>query len=101
MFLLVLLWLLQPVSDVPIDQKRNLYSLAEAGSEYCPDIEMTWGALAALHYDHSDPAEQGRFAAAKRDWFGVFRKVGNRAIACELLMDKYGPGARLELFQFK
>lgn len=85
-----------------IDDKRKLYALGEAGPEYCPNIETGWFKMAAIGYDMSaDQDEYQRFKAAKNDWFQTFRKVGSRAVVCEFLMDKFGPGSPSELFQFK
>lgn len=84
-----------------MEEKRKLYSLMEAAPEYCPDIETKWFAKGALEYNMSAPGEYQRFDDERRNWLRTFRDVGSRPIVCEALMQRYGPGGDLEIFQFK
>lgn len=89
-------------ADASVDQKRKLYALGDAGAEYCPKITTAWFAMGSIGYDmNADDQEYSRFAAEKRHWFETFKAVGSRDVACELLMEKYGPGADFELFKWK
>ncbi|MDX8513524.1 hypothetical protein [Mesorhizobium captivum] len=90
------------VAGASIDERRKLYALGTAGVEYCPQITNPWFALGSIGYDmNADEGEYQRYAAEEKNWFETFRKVGSRAVVCELLMQKYGPGADFELFKFK
>ncbi|MGX5827162.1 hypothetical protein [Mesorhizobium sp. 43Arga] len=85
-----------------IEERRKLYALGEAGPEWCPNIETGWFKLGAIGYDMSaDEGEYRRYKAVKNEWFESFRKVGNQAVVCQFLMDKFGPGTALELFQYR
>ncbi|RWC25913.1 MAG: hypothetical protein EOS27_27055 [Mesorhizobium sp.] len=89
-------------ADALIAEKRKLYALGTAGVEYCPQITNPWFALGSIGYDmNTDNNEYQRYAAEEKNWFETFRKVGSRDVVCELLMQKYGPGADFELFRWK
>lgn len=91
----------QASADASLDAKRRLYALGKAGAEYCPGIKTGLMAMGAIGYDLSDDTELARFQAEKQNWFDTFQKVGSRALACELLMRQYGPGAEFQMFWFK
>ncbi|TGS89390.1 hypothetical protein EN817_03320 [Mesorhizobium sp. M3A.F.Ca.ET.174.01.1.1] len=85
-----------------VDDRRKLYALGEAGPEYCPNIETGWFKMGAIGYDMSaDEGEYQRYKAAKNQWFQTFRNVGSQPVVCQFLMDKFGPGTVLELFQYR
>lgn len=84
-----------------IDDRRKLYALGEAGPEYCPNIETGWFKMGAIGYDMSADGEWQRYKAVKDEWFQTFRKVGSHDVVCQFLMDKFGPGTALELFQYR
>lgn len=89
-------------AEATVAQKRKLYALADAGPAYCPEIKAPWYVLGSIHYNmSSDDAEYGRYKAEFDDWLRTFRSVGNRAVVCQMLMDTYGPGTKLELFQYR
>lgn len=89
-------------ADASIAEKRKLYALGTAGAEYCPQITNPWFALGSIGYDMNvDEGEYQRFAAEEKNWFKTFQAAGSRDVVCELLMQKYGPGANFELFKFK
>jgi hypothetical protein len=80
--------------------KRQIYALAVAGAEFCPNLENPMFALGAIGYRITD--EEGpAYLAERQKWFDVFRSIGNRDLVCETLANEYGPGAKIQLFQFK
>jgi hypothetical protein len=82
-------------------EKRKLYALALAGPAYCPSIETSFTAKAAINYDMN--ASEGEYDLMDQDrqaWFKIF-KLAPRAAVCESLMQNYGPGGKFEMFQFK
>lgn len=92
-------------AETKFEAGRRAYALMEAGAEYCPNLENTWTAGAMVMEGYSyDPlvndAEIHRLLAEKQKFFETFRSVP-RAIVCEMLMQEFGPGGRLHLFQFR
>lgn len=85
------------------DQKRKLYALMNAAPEYCPDIETRWFVQGSIGYefDAEDVAEWKRLEAAEQEWFSLFQQIGHRTVACEAIMQEYGPGGTIELFQWE
>lgn len=83
-----------------IEERRKLYALGEAGPEYCPNIEVGWFKMGAIGYDMASDDYQ-LYKAARNQWFEMFRKVGSQPVVCQFLMDKFGPGTPLELFQYR
>lgn len=81
-------------------QRRKLYALTEVAPRYCPGIETGWFVRGSIRYPMSDD-DFGLYKQAEDEWLEEFKKVGSRAVACEALMQVYGPGGKLELFQFE
>ena len=84
-----------------VTQKRTLYALMDAAPEYCPDIETRMFAKGALRYDMGAPGEYELFSAERKRWLDLLKNIGSREVACASVMDKYGAGNRLELFQYR
>ena len=95
-------------AETPFESGRRAYATMQAGAEYCPDIEETWVAAATIKevfgYGYAaftdNPAEWRRLQAQKDKLFEAFRSVP-RLMVCEYLMQQFGPGGRLHLFQFR
>lgn len=84
------------------EQKRRLYAMATAAPEWCPNIETRWFTRGAIDYDlNASDGEYDLFDAERREWLRTFRQAGSRAAVCEAIMLQYGPGAELELFQYR
>lgn len=92
-------------ADTTADKGIRLYALAEAGSEYCPEIEMTFLVrpviARAFGFDAGAAIRDGRLDAERTRWFGVFRSGPGRAIVCAQLMDSFGPGNSPQLFEWR
>ena len=94
------------IADSRYEAGRKAYAIMQAGAEYCPDIEETWTALAIIRegygYDplKADDAEYGRVLLEKQKMFDTFR-TSPRVLVCDMLMQEFGPGARVHLFQFR
>ena len=106
--LTALTWSGTATAEDPDAEKRAhgliIYAMAEAGSEYCPDIKIRFGTRMTISevFGYSPPVDDTAIAELEREkqaLFTAFRSVP-RATACERLMQEYGPGGRPHLFDF-
>lgn len=83
------------------EQKRMLYALTEAAPRLCPDMETSWIRQGALDYDMSATADEiGKYQAEEKRWLKMIGGSG-RGAACAAIMQKFGPGADIDLFSYK
>lgn len=83
------------------EQARQIMGIVQATIAYCPTIEARSGILGVLYESISTLKDEEDVATAKQAAFSLLRGASSRDVACELMMQDYGPGGSPELFQFR